>query len=193
MNMKFLILIILVFFTCIGHGKQSGYADTMKCLYWENMTNSDKDSVLSLLPVNDNVLRYYRKNFQLSDNEEVFSLLDTAENWYNKPKAFYFYVFNTVCENSDGAFSEILGMHCMNIVLNDPNYVLNYFKINKNIEKLYAQLLGSEFYFKEGGTSIAKYNYAEFKSMIEAKTDDDYESIKREFYSLIEKAMSDMN
>jgi len=57
---------------------------------------------------------------------------------------------------------------------------------------LYAQLMGSEFYFKECGTSIAKYNYAEFKSIIEAKIGGNCESVKREFYRLIEKVMSDM-
>lgn len=191
--MKFLILIVFSFFTCVAHSQKSDYTDKIRYLYWEDMTNSAKDSVLSLLSTNNNVLRYYQENLPLSDNPKSFDLLDSVENWYNKSKEFYFYVFNTVCEKSDGAFSEILGIHCMNIVLNDPIYVLNYFKVNKNIERLYAQLMGCEFYFKEGGTSIAKYNYAEFKSMIEAKIGDDYESIKREFYSLIEKVMSDMS
>lgn len=192
--MKFLFLVFLAnFFACIEHNKQSDFTYKVKYFYWEDMTNSAKDSILSLLSTNDNVRRYHLENRQLSDNEETFSLLDSIEDWHNKPKEFYFYVFNTICENSDGAVSELLGIHCMNVVLNNPNYVFNYFKENKSIGKLYATLMGSEFYFKEVGTSMMKYNYTEFKNIIEARIDIDNESIKKEFYSLIEKTMNDMN
>jgi hypothetical protein len=192
--MKFLVLVLFVnFIACFEHSKQSDFIDQSRYFYWEDMTNSAKDSVLSLLSTNDNVLIYHQGNRQLSDNEETFSLLDSIQNWHNKPKELYFYVFNTICENSDGAVSELLGIHCVNVVLNNPNYVLNYFKENKSIERLYATLMGSEFYFKEGGTSMMKYNYTEFKNMIEARVNSDNESIKKELYSLIEMTMSDMN
>lgn len=194
MKTRFLLLVLLVFlFACFKQNKQSNSTEKEKYFYWEDMTNSAKDSVLSLISIEDDVLKYYKNNYQLSDNEEINSLLDNIENWHNKPKEFYFYIFNTICENSDGTISELLGMHCANILLSNPNFVLNYFKKNKSVEILYATFMGSEFYFKEGGSSTMKYNYMEFKKMIDPIVDDDNEYIKKEFYSLIEKVITNMN
>lgn len=181
------------FFTCVGNNQKSNTAEHPKYFYWEDMTDIAKDSVLSSTSINENVLKFYRNQQLISDNKFTYSLIDSIVNWHNNSRELYFYLFNKICNSSDGAVSEILGIHCLNIILNDPNYVLNYFRRDKNIERLYAQLIGSEFYFKEEGTSIIKYNYEEFKKIINNKINDDNKSIKEEFYNFIEQTMTEMN
>lgn len=87
-------------------------------------------------------------------------------------KVLYFYLFNQICQRADGELFEILGTYCQKVVLGDVEYVIYYLKIYPALSKEYANLLGSEFYFKNDGTSDLKYNFIDFKNMINKKLHD---------------------
>ena len=83
----------------------------------------------------------------------------------------------------------------MKFMLINPKFTLMYFKKYPKVEKKYAELMGSELYFKEDGTSDIEYNYKGFKKAIEAKikSDPNYKEILSIFYQDIEVVMKNMN
>jgi hypothetical protein len=193
MKKNLLILGIFVVVYLCFEGSKNKVFNSIEYTYWENLTSNEQDSVLLLPLIDKNVLLYYQNNFQLSeDNNLTLELLDSVTKWGSKTKILYFYIFNQICKHSDGYVSEILGNYCLIIILNDPDYVLNYFKKDKKTEMLYAMFLGSEFYFKTSAMSNIKYDYSEFKNILDKKIGIDNKSIKQEFCNLIEKAMIKM-
>lgn len=192
--MKGIILTIFVSFLSVVGCKgsnQSGF------IYWEDMTKTEQDNILHSPTICKNAVKYYLKSFKATDNKSTEELLNkiTSNNNSNKETIFYFYVFNQICLKSDGALSEILGGYCMKFMLINPKFTLMYFKKYPKVEKKYAELMGSELYFKEDGTSDIEYNYKGFKKAIEAKikSDPKYKEILSVFYQDIEVVMKNMN
>lgn len=166
-------------------------------IYWEQMSESVKKETVASDEVDVNAANYYKGNFVFTDNEKSFQLLDVLTSEYENPniKALYFYLFNEICTKADGAISEVLGNYCQKVLLNDPVYVLNYFSSHSSIMRTYAQLLGYELYFKNDGTSDIKYNFTDFKKLIneKIKNDDNLKMTFNNFNSEIEKIMKNMD
>jgi hypothetical protein len=167
-------------------------------VYWEDLTDDQKDEILNSNAVNKEALAFYKGEQQVSDNSKTIALLDTLSSITSSEKkttSFYFFLFNQICIKADGALAEMLGDYCQRIVLNSPEYVINYFIKNENVLKKYAQYLGYELYFKEEGTSAIEYNYSDFKKMLSGKlkNTEQYKDVLMLFYSEIEKSMKNTN
>lgn len=91
--------------------------------------------------------------------------------------------------------AEELGVYCLKIIIDDPLYVITYISTHHPLMLVYAQLLGTEFYFKQNDTSEIKYDYIEFKKILNEKISND-KSAKNMldiFYNEIELVMKNMD
>jgi hypothetical protein len=144
-------------------------------IYWEQVSDSVKNETIASSEVDINAVNYYKENFQFTDDERSLRLLKVliSEPENENIKALYFYLFNRICIRGDGAATEGLGNSCQKIMINDPVYVLNYFSSHNIIMKSYAELLGYELYCKEKKISDIKYNFNDFKKIINDKLKSD--------------------
>lgn len=193
-RITFLLLLTYFFLPC----KSLSQPNTCKeNIYWEEVSDIKKKDVLKSRAIDKYALSYYLGNFKPSDDSITVAMientLDNSVSCYEK--AFYFYVFNQVCMKADGALSETLGAYCQRFMLNSPTYVINYFRTHKNIETVYASLIGSELYFKEEGTSTIEYNYTDFKRIIRKKIGGNkiHKETLNEFFSLINASIKKMD
>lgn len=189
----------LILSVCISLLSVAGSRGTNQSsfIYWEDMTTTEQDNILYSPAICKNAVRYYLKNFRTTDNKLTEELLSeiTCNGNSNQEIIFYFYIFNQICLESDSALSEILGKYCMKFALINPEFTLWYFKKNPKVEKVYAELMGTEFYFKEDGSSDIEYNYKDFKKAIETriKNNPEYKEIASLFYHEIEIVMKKMD
>ncbi|HLO69289.1 MAG TPA: hypothetical protein VK167_00360 [Flavipsychrobacter sp.] len=70
---------------------------------------------------------FYNGQFCMYDNDEFFSLMDSALTSNNDTRPFYFYLFNRIVELSDGAVSEVAAEYCKNYIEKYPCEFLNYY------------------------------------------------------------------
>lgn len=192
--MKGIILIVFISFLSVDSCRG---ANQSSFIYWEDMTKTEQDNILHSPTICKNAVRYYLKSFRATDDKLTEELLNkiTSNDNSNQEMIFYFHIFNQICLGSDSSLSEILGKYCMKFVLINPEFTLLYFKKNPKVEKIYAELMGTEFYFKEDGTSDIEYNYKDFKKPIETriKNNPEYKEITSLFYHDIEIAMKRMD
>ncbi|MDP4183616.1 MAG: hypothetical protein Q8862_00455 [Bacteroidota bacterium] len=172
--------------------------------YWEDMSKIEKNRVLYNKLINKYILKIYQGKYDIAKDEHedrvIFLLKTLTENKNDSLKAFYFFVFNQVCINSDGYFSEMLGDYCMIIVLNNSKYMFDFF--TKNIEhkdfkllNLYSNFIGSELYFAKKGISESKYDYTSFKNRLNKSSLNFSNKEKRTlelFWKKVDKAMRNM-
>lgn len=71
---------------------------------------------------------FYQGQFVPSDNTETFSFLDSIMTDNNETRPFYFFVFNSVLNISDGALSEMVAMICLKYIEKQPCEFLRYIK-----------------------------------------------------------------
>jgi hypothetical protein len=166
-------------------------------VYWEQLNDSVKKEIILSSEVNDDVRNFYNRKFRITDSDKSFRLLDTltTEQKNTKIKALYFYLFNRICTQTDGAVGEVLAKYCLKIFMNDPVFLLDYFSSHNSVMKAYAQRLGYEFYFKKDGTSDIKYDFSELKKITNAEIDNSTNLKKtfRDFCKEIEITISNMD
>ena len=187
----FVLLIELSCLSCQGINRQA----EQKYPYWENLSEVQKDKILSSNKIGQSVIKLYNGTLSLQDNDESKQLLDTLTNLNGENTPLYFYLFNHICSSPDGAIAELMGEYCQKILLNAPVYVFTYLSKDEILLKKYAEYLGYELYFKEEGTSGIKYNYKDFKGAITKKlknTDNLHETLIL-FYSEIENTLKEMD
>lgn len=164
-------------------------------LYWENLDCEMKQKVLNNKSLPSNVLCFYKENIRLTDSQKIIELLDTLiADFNNRNKEFralYFYIFNQICLKADGALSETFGHYCLAIVMKSPEYVINYLCNHDDLMVKYSTFLGYEFYFKELGTSMLRYDYKTFKEFI-MRDFSDFNCLER-FFQEIEHFMKAMD
>jgi len=68
---------------------------------------------------------YYQGQFKLYDNSETFAFLDSVLTLNNETSPFYFYIFNSVLNQSDGALSEYVTGICLKYFEKLPCEFLN--------------------------------------------------------------------
>lgn len=114
--------------------------DNDRAVVWEQLTKSQQQSIISGLPKNSIVKKYYDKEFKLSDDARTFSLLDTLVNVPNDKKmaAFYVHFFNTILLSSDGALSEGMEGYCCELFERAPAIIMTEFEYNKDLIWIYA-------------------------------------------------------
>lgn len=109
------------------------------------------------------VRNYYNGELLPSDDEKTFRLLDLLILKNPDLYPFYFHCLTQICEDSDGALSEIMGPYCIQMIHNYPKGAFSYFGSDSlNLDR-YASFIGYELYFVEFGTSDLKTNYKDFK------------------------------
>lgn len=115
-------------------------ADPNEPVVWEQFTKEQQRMVVANLSQDDNARRYYNKEFELSDNDETFALLDQLSNLPNDRKlsAFYIYLFNTILLTSDGALSEAMEEYCCKLFERAPAIIMTEFEFNKSLMDYYA-------------------------------------------------------
>ena len=172
-------------------------------LYWENLSESEKSNFISSHNINNLVMDYYKGNLKITDDENTFEILDELVSADSELFPFYYYIFTKICSESDGAVSEILGKYCLQIIINDPNYVINHFTFEReSIQKdkysyqLFGEFLGVEMYFKAKGTSDIDYNFAEFKEYLNSHLQiisQQNKNILSLFYNCISESINKMS
>lgn len=181
MNVKYLFFIALLFLS------------TNSFLYWEEITKEEQNEIIQNSIANEDVYNLAKGNFIIGDNPQTETLLCTLLDLPSdiNLKALYFNLFNQICEKADGAVSETLGRPCLAILLADTEYVAFYLKSRPLLMKTYAQYLGMEFFFKKEGTSDLKYDFTEFKKIVDKRLGDKvkYRSFLNAFYEEIELCM----
>lgn len=80
---------------------------------------------------------YYQGQFKLYDNSETFAFLDSVMTLNNETRPFYFYIFNSVLNQSDGALSEYVAEICLKYFEKLPCEFLDYsrsddYKVNNS-------------------------------------------------------------
>jgi hypothetical protein len=167
-------------------------------VYWEDLTERQKDAVLGAGGVSRDAIEFYRGRLRPSDDERTFALLDalTASGVEDPSiRAFYFFTFNRICATADGALAEVLGPHCERTVLDRPAYVINYFRTHKDVLDKYAISLGPEFKFYADGTSDMRHGFEEFRAILSERlaADKDLRAALVDFLAEIEKYMRSTN
>ncbi len=166
-------------------------------VYWENMTKNQRSDILNSKHIDKYAIEFYDGKLKIGDNNQTIELLNTLSLLSNKGNLspFYFFLFNRICNEADGALSEMLGDYCQRIILDSPAYTISYFTEHKTLLKKYAEYLGYEMYFKSEGTSTIKYSYPIFKKLLsqKLKSKGQYNSVLTLLCSEIEKTMNKMN
>ena len=141
--------------------------------YWENMSPNEKEQFLSNHKIDKLALQYYNGKFIVSDNNISFKLLKVLTIKNSDLIPFYNYLFNKICYEADGALSLALSKYCLNMIINNTDYVINYFtydrenkKTHEYYYKIYGNILGFEMYFKEEGTSDIDYNFRQLREFL---------------------------
>lgn len=140
------------------------------------------------------VLSYYEGNFELSDDSITMKLLDDLVQAPDSILPLTFYLFNNICESSDGALTEMIIEYCIYYIVEHPDFVFAYFKKhNRELMDTYAMLIGYELYFKEEGTSTTPYNYTQLKNHIDASVvDHNLHSTIDAFWRLVDETIENM-
>jgi hypothetical protein len=197
MNAQLVFIISIFLATCLHNGEKSMQIDSTKNThYWEELTDEQKSETLKDKRVFNEAILLYNKKFNPSDNEQTIQLLDTLSNLKGgNIGALYFYLFNDICKHADGALAEIVGSYCQLVILNSPEYVINYFIDNEDLRKEYARFLGYELYFKEEGTSDLEYNYEDFKALLTRRLSNQerFKQVLTLFFKDIDTSMKNMN
>ena len=112
-------------------------------VYWENMTKNQRIDVLSSKLIDKNAIEFYEGKLKIGDNNQTIALLNTLSVLSNKGNLspFYFFLFNRVCNEADGALSEMLGDYCQRIILDSPAYTIGYFTKHKTLLKNMQNIL----------------------------------------------------
>jgi len=166
-------IIILIFITYLSLNNLLIAQSIKKYQYWENMNPAEKEQFLSSHQIDKLALQFYNGKFTVSDNNISFKFLKILTTKSSNLIPFYNYLFNKICYKADGALSETLGKYCFRMIINNTDYVINYFtydrenkKSNKYCYQLYGNILGYEMYFKKEGTSDIDYNFGQLKEYL---------------------------
>jgi hypothetical protein len=169
----------------IGIGQTNYTLDTNKINYYLS------DSSLPKI-----VKEYFNGHFTAKDDDKTFILLDTLTSKNDHFFPFYFSIFNSIVNKSDGALSEVMGEYCFKCIYHYPKETFLYFTENNNYIKLYAFFIGYELYFKESGTSDLKMNFSQFIKYLNNQLnlkDKKIKSVFDDFTSQMKEAMNNMN
>jgi len=166
-------------------------------LYWEEMSSKEKDSLLFAdSSINKDAINFLQNKWKPSDDEKTFLFLDTITSLRKCPsknRAFYFHVFNKICLKADGSLAEVIGDYCLNILIEVPDYVIDYFLKNRQIMNLYARNIGYKF-LVEQEVKRSLYNFDSLAHHLNKMhfLHKNHKSIRSTFLREIESSMKTM-
>ena len=136
-------------------------------IYWQQMTLEQRQAVLQLEDVSADAIAYYENSGANADNINILNLLQTIIQPQTNVgiKAFYFNVFNMLVYSSDDKLNHILPSYMVDLVLNEPQYVLNYFIRNGEAMQLYGSILGKAF-FNQNEPSNGLCTFKDFQDLL---------------------------
>ena len=166
-----LILFVLILFSCRTNPKLLTDKKENTIVVSEKKEYKGIDTVLINNYIKEpnhdiRVVDHCQEKFKITDDKKSIEFIDFITQKEEKFIPIYFYVFNRICENSDGSLSEVLGKYCLKVIINHPKEVFSHFETNNNDLKRYSSLLGYEFYFCKQGTSDLEMNYEKLKEFL---------------------------
>lgn len=95
-------------------------------LYWEDLSKQEQDKITHYEMSNEYIYDFLNDRLKIEDSNQTRALLNILSDLPpdKTQKAFYFYLYNQICQKADGATSEILGLNCQNII---PKKIQNMF------------------------------------------------------------------
>ena len=141
--------------------------------YWENLNSLQKNNFIITHEISDLAMRYYKGELKIDDDKETYDLLDVLVTTDTALIPFYYYLFNEVCLDADGAISDVIGQYCLKMITDNPDYVINHFTYDRENKRkklfyyqIYGDFIGYEMYFKEKGVSDIDYSFEQFKEYL---------------------------
>jgi len=131
---------------------------------------------------------YYQGQFKLYDNSETFAILDSVLTINDETRPFYFYIFNSILNQSDGALSEYVAGICLKYFEKLPCEFINYYKNEDYIvsKSKWTGYIGFQLY--------SKIEFEKFQVLIEREVNfkcpelkNDWDIIKNEIKRNIEE------
>lgn len=165
-------------------------------VYWEQMTMEQQQAVLQLDNVSADAVAYYENNSAEINNMNILSLLQTIIQPQTNfgVKAFYFNVFNMIVYHTDDKLNQILPSYIVDMVLNEPQYILNYFIRNGEVMQMYGTILGKAF-FNQNEPSNGLCTFKEFQDQLTQETINypQLQTIQAEFFYFIQKTINELH
>ncbi|SFW35402.1 hypothetical protein SAMN02910409_1761 [Prevotellaceae bacterium HUN156] len=125
--------------------------------YWEALTEKSQSDILKSLHVNDAVMKLYKHQIKMTDDDTSAALLKILCSPKNDDeRMLYFFLMNEVIKQADGAFAEMLGEYCLQFFNENADYVLQYFNTDRYVARLYSTFIGIELYYNN--SSISEYS-----------------------------------
>lgn len=194
--MKTILFLALYVFTSFGIAGQSTLP------YWESMNKKEQKAYLQNAKVNKLVLAYYNGKFIPSDDEKTEELLKILTQKNKDLLPLYFYVFNRICAESDGALAELMGTYCIKMIVAYPEYVIGYFSLERiqkrkqDLLDLYSMQIGFELYCSDDNPSDIGHTYSSFSQILNSRSSAFSEEDKNSlniFLSKIKDSMENMD
>jgi len=168
--------------------------------YWSDLTDSQKTEIVNACH-SESIKMFYTGKLILTDDDKTDKLLKDLVFSDNSILPLSFYLFNRICEKSDGSLAEMVSGYCIEYLAKHPEYILTYFtkerlsNVRKPIWRTYALFIGSELYFKKIGTSDLKYDYNSYKKLLEKAAMQNSENKKTLmiFWQSVDKTFKNMD
>ena len=165
-------------------------------LYGEDMNSEQQTQVLQSTDLPNDVIAYYNGTMQLADDEATDNLLATLSQPPNEEglKALYFFLFNRAMMASGATLGNVLPLYAMSMVLDEPQYTLNYFIRNRELMEVYCSLLGETFYAPPQNEQAEMYDFQQFQNHLtnEMQPYPQYQTVLAEFYYFIQKRINEL-
>ncbi len=165
--MKILLQIIfLVLFTLISCTKKKEKkveSDKYDTIEKTSKLITEKDSIIENSdsePINLIGTRIYAQKIlnneiQPSDNDETFECMNQLITENEEDLKFYFEVFRVIVKKSDGALSEVIGMHIMSFLKYNPDFFIEkYLSFNSDEKDNFIGFIAYEFYFSDSDYEV---------------------------------------
>jgi len=166
-------------------------------LFWEEMSSKEKDSLLFAdSSINKDAINFLQNKWKPSDDEKTFLFLDTITSlrrYPSKNRAFYFHVFNKICLKVDGSLAEVIGDYCLKILIEAPDYVIDYFSKDQQMMNLYTRNIGYKF-LVEQEAKMSLYNFDSLAYYLNKIyfSDKNHKSTRSNFLREIKSSMNTM-
>lgn len=128
-------------------------------VYWERLTAEEQQSVISRLPDDSDVVKYYKGEFTVSDDDRTFDLLETLSSEPEDKDAapLYIYLLNKIAKASDGALAEVMWEYCPAVFNRNTAYMMELFRTDSKLMDEYASSIAEAIVFRKGCRERSDY------------------------------------
>lgn len=156
-NLAIILFIALFPVSCTGEG-----------VYWEDLNKAQRSDILNMVD-SESVIKFYNGDFILSDDGPTDNLLEELTNPTDTVLPLYFFLFNKIVMESDGALATMVSGFCFDFLVDHTEFVFTYFhkQDDNKLLEVYSLFIGSELYFNEIGVSQLSNDYTQLKTHID--------------------------